>query len=80
MVMEEPITNNSLTASFLTGNGEPILRLCATSNQFKALVKLVEFLKDKRQFGNLIDRLVKLKDSNDWTILHLLSAKEEVKV
>ncbi|RWR84297.1 Ankyrin repeat [Cinnamomum micranthum f. kanehirae] len=68
-VLEELVNANKSTAFLLTESGEPILHLCAKNNKFKALKKLVELVQD--------DEFVKLKDSDDNTILHLLSDKNQ---
>ncbi|XXG71085.1 hypothetical protein AAC387_Pa07g0417 [Persea americana] len=71
-VLTELVNANRVTAFLLTDRGEPILHLCVNNKQFKALKKLVDLVKD--------DDFVKLKDSYDNTILHLLSASKHTEV
>ncbi|RWR84300.1 ankyrin repeat-containing-like protein [Cinnamomum micranthum f. kanehirae] len=71
-VLTELVNANSVTAFLMTDRGEPILHLCVNNKQFKALKKLVDLVKD--------DDFVKLKDSYDNTILHLLSASKQTEV
>ncbi|XXG75166.1 hypothetical protein AAC387_Pa07g3737 [Persea americana] len=71
-VIEELVNAKNITAWLLTDEREPILHLCAKHDQFDALEKLVSLVKD--------DRFVRLKDSSDNTILHLLSAKKQIKM
>ncbi|RWR86065.1 ankyrin repeat-containing-like protein [Cinnamomum micranthum f. kanehirae] len=66
-VIEELVKAKSITAWLLTDEREPILHLCAKHDQFDALKKLVSLVND--------DGFVRLKDSNDNTILHILAAK-----
>ncbi|XXG71096.1 hypothetical protein AAC387_Pa07g0426 [Persea americana] len=70
-VLEELVNANWTTVFLLTESGDPVLHLCATNNKFKALKKLIELVKDDPYCLNMIDR-----DGN--TILHLLSAKENL--
>ncbi|XXG75165.1 hypothetical protein AAC387_Pa07g3736 [Persea americana] len=71
-VIEELVNAKNITAWLLTDEREPILHLCAKHDQFDALKKLVSLIKD--------DGFVRLKDRSDNTILHLLSAKKQIKV
>lgn len=71
-VLNELVDTNRTTAFLLTDVGEPILNLCVTGRRFKALKKLVDLVED--------DELVMLKDMNDNTILHRLSAVGEYEV
>ncbi|XXG75171.1 hypothetical protein AAC387_Pa07g3740 [Persea americana] len=71
-VIEELVKAKNITAWLLTDEREPILHLCAKHDQFDALKKLVSLVKD--------DGFVRLKDSSDNTILHLLSAKKQIKM
>ncbi|XXG71084.1 hypothetical protein AAC387_Pa07g0416 [Persea americana] len=71
-VLETLVAAKKATAFILTKSGEPILHLCANNYKFKALEKLVELVTD--------DNFVNMKDSDDNTILHVLSAKGESKV
>ncbi|RWR84296.1 ankyrin repeat-containing-like protein [Cinnamomum micranthum f. kanehirae] len=77
-VLEVLVTANIRTACILTGRGDPILHLCAYNYQFKALEKLVNLLKDLDE--DLYEIFVKLKDNDDNTILHALSAMNEGQV
>ncbi|RWR86066.1 ankyrin repeat-containing protein NPR4-like protein [Cinnamomum micranthum f. kanehirae] len=71
-VIEELVKAKNITAWLLTDEREPILHLCAKHDQFDALKKLVSLVGD--------DEFVRLKDSSDNTILHLLSAKKQIKM
>ncbi|RWR84299.1 ankyrin repeat-containing protein BDA1-like protein [Cinnamomum micranthum f. kanehirae] len=71
-VLETLVEAKKMTAFILTKSGEPILHLCANNSKFKALEKLVELVAD--------DNFVNLKDSDDNTILHVLSAKNQSKL
>lgn len=71
-VLEELVEARKITAWLLTNEREPILHLCANHDQMEALKKLVKLVAD--------DKFVILKDSNDNTILHLLSAKKHIEV
>ena len=71
-VVEELVNTKKITAWFLTIEKEPILHLCAKHDQFYALMKLVSLVID--------DEFVRLKDSNDNTILHILSANKRTQV
>ncbi|RWR86071.1 hypothetical protein CKAN_01495300 [Cinnamomum micranthum f. kanehirae] len=71
-VIEELVKAKNITAWLLTDEREPILHLCAKHDQFDALKKLESLVKD--------DGFVRLKDSSDNTILHLLSAKKQIKM
>ncbi|RWR86069.1 Ankyrin repeat [Cinnamomum micranthum f. kanehirae] len=70
-VIEELVKAKNITAWLLTDEREPILHFCAKHDQFDALKKLVSLVKD--------DGFVRLKDNSDNTILHLLSAKKQIK-
>eukprot|EP00268_Persea_americana_P011459 TRINITY_DN14842_c0_g1_i4.p1 TRINITY_DN14842_c0_g1~~TRINITY_DN14842_c0_g1_i4.p1 ORF type:complete len:486 (-),score=56.74 TRINITY_DN14842_c0_g1_i4:257-1510(-) len=71
-VIEELVKAKNITAWLLTDEREPILHLCAKHDQFDALKKLVRLVRD--------DEFVRLKDSNDNTILHILAAKLQTKI
>ncbi|XXG71089.1 hypothetical protein AAC387_Pa07g0421 [Persea americana] len=71
-VLEELVNANKATVFLLTESGEPILHLCAKNNKFEALMKLVDMVEDAN--------LVNLRDQEDNTVLHLLSAKENSEV
>ncbi|RWR84302.1 LOW QUALITY PROTEIN: ankyrin repeat-containing protein BDA1-like protein [Cinnamomum micranthum f. kanehirae] len=71
-VLEELVNANKATVFLLTESGEPILHLCANKNKFEALMKLVDLVKDAN--------FVNLRDQEDNTVLHLLSAKENSEV
>ncbi|XXG71083.1 hypothetical protein AAC387_Pa07g0415 [Persea americana] len=71
-VLETLVEAKKVTAFILTKSGEPILHLCANNNKCKAVEKLVELVTD--------DNFVNMKDSDDNTILHVLSDKNHSEV
>lgn len=58
--------------------GQPILHLCANHNQFDALTRIIDRVKDTAP-EKLVE-FVNLKDDYDNTILHLLAAKAQCQV
>ncbi|XXG43422.1 hypothetical protein AAC387_Pa01g3462 [Persea americana] len=58
--------------------GQPILHLCANHNQFDALTRIIDRVKDTAP-EKLVE-FVNLKDDYDNTILHLLAAEAQCQV
>eukprot|EP00268_Persea_americana_P052097 TRINITY_DN5817_c0_g1_i1.p1 TRINITY_DN5817_c0_g1~~TRINITY_DN5817_c0_g1_i1.p1 ORF type:complete len:225 (+),score=48.96 TRINITY_DN5817_c0_g1_i1:214-888(+) len=71
-VLEEILRVRPIAAWVLTDHGDPILHLCVNHGQLEAAEMLVESINDPE--------FLKLKDKDDNTILHLVTAKGQYKV
>lgn len=80
-VLEVLVRASWITASLLTAKGDPILHLCAKNEQFEALIRLVHLVELSAPVGLInFSTFVMLTDSDDNTIFHLLSAKQQPEV
>ncbi|XP_077228650.1 uncharacterized protein LOC143861648 [Tasmannia lanceolata] len=75
-VLEVLVRAKPMTTWFLTDGGEPILHLCVKqeNDRLECIKKLVELVDVNER-----DEFVKMKDDDDNTLLHLSTAKKQIK-
>ncbi|XP_058111702.1 ankyrin repeat-containing protein BDA1-like [Magnolia sinica] len=74
-VVKEIVRANRIAMHVLTGRREPILHLCVNHGQFEIVRVLLERVENDED-----GELVKMKDDDDNTILHLAVAKKHIKL